>query len=288
MSRYLGFLTVLSCAALASAGTAGATDFYLSHDSAAPGATLGTPPLTFTNGTVARYDDATGTATPFFDEATFVGGSENIDAFELLPNGHMILSTTDPATLPGTLGPLPFGNGDLVDWDPVNSLATLLFNDSLFELAGSTNTDAVAVLPNGHLLISTTESQRLGGLDFFDGDVVEYDPLNPGATSKFFSETLFGGADVDIDAFDVLEDGRIVLSTFENGVSLGNLSSFQNGDLVLYDPVGLTAIVWFSESLFTSGNEDIDAVAVVPEPNALTLLALGLVGLAFVGGRRQP
>jgi len=281
MSRFLGFLTVLTCAALASAGAAGAADFYISHDSAAPGATLGTPPLTFSNGSVARYDDTTGSATLFFDEATFFGGSENVDAFELLPNGHMILSTTDPATL----GSLSFGNGDLVEWDPVNSVATLLFNDSNFELVGSTDTDAVAVLPNGNLLISTTGSQRLGGLDFLDGDVVEYDPLT-GGTTLFFSETLFGGADVDIDAFDVLEDGRIVLSTFENGVTLGSLT-FLNGDLVLYDPVGGLATLWFSESEF-SANEDIDAVAAVPEPNALTLLALGLVGLAFVGGRRQP
>jgi hypothetical protein len=281
MRRRLAILAAAIGAALASAGTAGATALYISTDSGAPGATLGTPPLTFTNGSVARYEDSTDTATLFFDEATFFGGSENVDAFELLPNGHMILSTTDPATLGG----LGFGNGDLVDYDPVSDIATLLFDDALFEAAGSTDTDAVAVLPNGHILISTTGPQTLGGLGFRDGDVVEYDILT-GTTTLFFSEDLFGGTDVEVDAFDVTDDGRIVLSTFENGVTLGGLT-FRNGDLALYDPVAGTATLFFSEDLFSSGNEDIDAVA-VPEPSASALLALGLVGLAFVGGRRQP
>ena len=276
MRRRLAILTAALGAALASAGTAGATAFYLSTDAGAPGTTMGTPPLTFPNGSVARYDDATGTATVFFDEA-LLSPSENVDAFELLPNGHMLLSTTNPATLGGQA----FGNGDVVDWDPVNLVAFILFDDSLFTGGGSTNTDAVAVLPNGNILLSTTGPQTLGGLSFLDGDVVEWDGTT---ASIFFSETLFG-TDVNVDAFDVLDDGRVVLSTALTA-SLPGAPNFDNGDLVLYDPALGTATIWLLESVFATAPEDIDAVA-VPEPNALGLIALGLVGLAFVGGRRQ-
>ena len=267
MRRRLAILTAALGAALVSAGTAGATDFYISTDSGAPGATLGTPPLTFTNGSVARYDDATDTATLFFNETSFLGGSENVDAFELLPNGHILLSTTDPATLGG----VPFGNGDVVDWDPVNLVAFILFNDSLFSGGGSTNTDGVAIAPNGNILLSTTGPQTLGLLSFRDGDIIEWDGTT---ASLFFSEDLFGtdpfvntDEDVDVDAFDVAEDGRLVLSTFENNVSLGGVVNFRNGDLVAYDINTDTATIIFLEDLFSSGNEDIDAVA-VPEPSA--------------------
>ena len=73
--------------------------------------------------------------------------------------------------------------------------------EATFDTPGTAeDIDAVAVLGNGHVLISTEAGDSLGGLAFLDGDVVEWDPVNLTA-SLFFSEALFG-ADVDIDAFD--------------------------------------------------------------------------------------
>jgi hypothetical protein len=293
MRGRIATLAAALAAALGPAGTAGAASFYLSTDTGPGGSDLGTPPLNFSNGTVVRYDDATDTATVFFDETLFNNGAgnENVDAFELLANGDILLSTTNPADLGGLDN---FDNGDLVQYDLATDIATLFFNDSLLTAPGSTNVDAVAVLPNGHVLLSTTTDQILGGVSFRNGDVIEWAPSSPttGTTiGIFFNENLFGAdptsnldQNVNLDAFDVLDDGRIVLSTFENNVTLGGLT-FLNGDLVLYDPVAGTATRWFDESLF-GGNEDIDAVA-VPEPNALGLLTLGLVGVAIVGRRRR-
>jgi hypothetical protein len=279
MRLRLPILAAALGAALA-AGPAGAATFHLSTEG---GETLAG--LSFTGGDVVEYDDSPpGSATTVFLESSFGGGSlEEVDAFELLPNGHMILSTTNPASLGG----VNFGNGDLVEWDPVNLVASIFFNDTAFTGPGSTDTDAVAVLSNGHILLSTTGSQTLGGLAFGDGDVVEYEPLT-GTTTLFLSEaTLFGGADVDLDALDVFDDGRVALSHFENvDVTVGGLT-FQNGDLVVYDPVGGTWSLLLDESIFGGAPANLDAIA-VPEPHALGLLALGLTGLAFVRGRCRP
>ena len=279
MRSRIAILAAALGAALASAGPAGAMTYYLSTEG---GETLGG--LSFTGGDVVRYEDAPppGTASDFFEETSFTsGGSEEVDAFELLSNGHMILSTAGPATLGG----VSFFNGDLVDYDPLNNLAIQIFDEGDFGPGGG-DIDAVAVRANGHLLISVVGSETLDGLGFGDGDVVDYDPLT-GDTTLFVSEsTLFGTADVNLDALDILDDGRIVFSHAETiDVTVGGLT-FQNGDLVLYDPTGLTWTLLLDEDVFGGNPANIDAVA-IPEPNALSLFALGLAGLALASRHRK-
>jgi hypothetical protein len=274
-------ILIAALAALASAGTAGATTTWLSTDG---GETLAG--VSFQGGDVVRYDDSPPTATVVFDENAAFNPppGEEIDAFELLPNGRMILSTDTDATIGG----YGFDAGDLVEYDPLSQTVTqtIFFGGSgpggLFGPGGG-DIDAVAVLPNGDILLSTWDPETLGGLGFGDGDVVRW---NGSTASLYASEsTLFAGADVNLDAFDVLDDGRMVFSHFETvDVVLGG-QTYTNGDLILFD--GTTWSLWMDESVFNAGNgANIDAVA-VPEPSSAALLALGLVGLAFVGtGRR--
>lgn len=275
MRRRLATLTV--SLALASASPAAATIFHLSTEG---GETL--DGQSFRGGDVSRYDDSTGTATLFFDEDAFTvipPDSEEVDAFELLPSGNIILSTSNQATL----GTLTFQRGDLVEWD--GTTATRIFDETLFT-PGSPDIDAVAVHPiNGHLLFSLEEPDALPGVpNILDGDIIEWDGTT---ATKFLDELIFfGGVDVDIDAFDLTADGIYGFSLLDDASVLG-LGNVLNGDLVRYDINTQTATIWLSElSLFSASlPADIDAVA-IPEPGTSTLFALGLVGLALTGRRR--
>ena len=262
--------TALSASLIA--GPAAATQIILST---ASGATLGG--LTFRDGDLARYDTVTQTATLFFNEDLFTG-DEQIDAFHLLDNGHLLLSTGGNAQLGG----LSFGDGDVVDYDPLNDTATLLFAESLFST--NANVDAFQLLANGHFLLSTETGETLGGLSFLDGDIVDYDPINDSAT-VLISEAIFTASE-NIDAFSLLPDGTVVLST--NGAATFDAGlSIVAGDLALYDPNAGTATLFFSGALF-SATENIDAVH-VPEADTAALVAVGLLWLAFAHRRaRHP
>jgi len=253
---------LVACAALPTASRA--AQFYLSTTN---GATIGG--LTFRDGDIARYDTVTGLATLYFNEDNF-SGNENIDAFNILPNGNILLSTDNGATLGG----LTFRAGDVVQYNPLTNSATLFFSQDLF--TNTANVDGFSVLANGHYIISTAASETLGGLSFRDGDLVDFNPVT-GTASLFFNENLFA-QDEDIDAVHVLSDGSILLST-TSGATIGGLT-FLSGDVVRYVPSTNTATIALSGSTFTA-TENVDGVFYAPEPGTGLLLAFGLTGLAL-------
>jgi hypothetical protein len=261
-------VTLAACAAFAAApGQAAQLMLSTTAD-----ATLGG--LGFRDGDIVIYDDVLGTATLFFNEDVFVG-NESIDSFQPLGNGHIVLSTGGGATLGG----LTFRDGDAVDYDPVNDVATLLFSEDLF-LSGA-NLDGFQLLPNGHFLISTTDNETVGGVAFEDGDIVDYDPINDVATI-FLSENDVFTSNSDIGGFHVMDDGRVAFSTLGTAtLDIAGLTML-NGDIVLFDPNDGSASLIFQESAF-GADTDVDGVFVVtlvPEPGTGALAGLGLTALA--------
>ena len=259
---------LVACAALPA--TARAAQFYLST---AGNATIGG--LTFRDGDIARYDTVTGVATLYFNEDNF-SANEDVDSLYILPNGNILLSTLNGATLGG----LTFRDGDVVQYNPLTNTATLFFSEDLF--SNNVNVDGFSVLANGHYIISTVGNATLGGLTFRDGDLAEYNPVT-GTASLFFNEDLFS-ANEDIDAVHVLSDGSILLST-RNGASIGGIT-FLDGDVVRYVPSTNTASILLPESTFT-GNVNVDGVFFAPEPDTGLLLASGFAGLALRRRARQ-
>ena len=153
-------------------------------------ATLGG--LSFGDGYLVEYNPTTDTATLFLDESLFSSINPDVDAVHVLDSGNIILSTIADATLGG----LSFTGGDLVEYNPTTDIAILYFDGGLF--SASENIDAVHVLDNDNIILSTDGAATLGGLTFTNGDLVEYNPTTDVATS-FFNESLFSN-NANIDA----------------------------------------------------------------------------------------
>ena len=147
-------------------------------------ATLGG--LAFNPGDLVEYNPTTDTATLYFEQDLF-SQVENIDSVYILESGNIILSTIGSATLGG----LSFEAGDLVEYNPTTDTAILYFEGSLF--TDTENIDAVHILDNGNIVLSTVDVATLGGLSFTSGDLVEYNPTTDIA-SLYFDENNFTGS----------------------------------------------------------------------------------------------
>ena len=177
-------------------------------------------------------------------------------------SAKIILSTKSTARLGG----LTFTDKDLAEYDPDPDTATLYLDGAAVGV--TQDIDAVHVLANGHLVLSTINTVTLAGLTFENEDLVEYDPVADTATMLFDGSTLFSGGSTDVSAVHVTDSGHLVLSN-EYDVTLGGLS-FEPNDLVDYDPATDTAVLLL----------DGDAVGLVGWINAVHLLANGHIVLS--------
>ncbi len=213
--------------------------------------------LSFEEDDLIYYDSLAGTAAQIFSGNTsFSNPNENIDAVHYLDSGQIIISTVGDASIGG----INFGDDDLVQYDPLTGTTTLLFNGGNLFLSANEDIDAVHILANGHIALSTTGGATLGGLSFGDDDIIEYDPVSDTATVLFDGGTLFSNPNEDVDAVYITATGNIILST----TSFANLGgvTFANEDLVEYNPfTGATTLIFDGSANF-AGDENIDAISV--------------------------
>lgn len=134
---------------------------------------------------------------------------EDVDAFDILPDGSIVLSTLGPFSLQTTYSAPGVGSGatlngtnrDLLKFTP-SSLGKNTTGKWSVILQGSTvgleykseNIDAVAVLPDGRILISAEGSLSVAaGIAGRDDDLLAYNPATHGW------EVYFDGRDVGLD-----------------------------------------------------------------------------------------
>lgn len=154
-------------------------------------------------------------------------------------------------------------------WLPTNTTLAI-FTAVLLSIIFASPVSATSII------LSTDNTETLGGLTFGKADLVEYDAQTDTAT-LYFDGTLLG-VTADIDAAHVLDNGNIVLSTAA-GATLGGLT-FGKGDLVEYNPTTDTTTLLLDENLFSSAQPNIDAAYVLGNGNII----LSTTGNATLGG----
>ncbi len=127
---------------------------------------------------------------------------------------------------------------DIVSYDQGTGLWQKEFDGSDVGLSGL-EISALAILPDGDLLLSFTAAGTVGGLAVDDSDIVRFTPTSMGPTTAGTFSLYFDGSDValtsnseDVDGIAFHSDGRLIVST--TGSFSGSGASGADEDLFLF------------------------------------------------------
>ena len=226
-----------------------------------------------------------------FDGSDVGVGGLDIDAFAILNASEILMSFTAA----GTVGNLSFDDSDILKFT-ATQLGTntagsfsLHFDGSDVGLTGNgEDIDALSVLPDGRLVISTTGGFSGTGASGNDEDLFVFDASSLGSNTAGSFSIFFDGSDVgmtarseDIDAVHVSASGEISLST--NGdLAAGGINSVDE-DIVLFTSISLggTTNGNFDSSLVLDGSafglEPTDINALDRPTTPLTVGTINLV-----------
>jgi hypothetical protein len=212
---------------------------------------------------IAAFDTASGAWSLYFDGSDVGAASFAIDGLAALPSGELLFSFTGP----GTVGGVAMDDSDILRFTPTSLGSTtagtwsMYFDGSDVGLdATAEDVDAVGVLPDGRLVISTLGNPSVTGLSGVrDEDVLLFTHTSLGSvTAGTWSYYIDGSdiglattADEDIDAISVLPSGLISLSTLGN-FSVTGLSGV-NEDVFDFTPTSLGPVTAGSFSAFFIG-----------------------------------
>jgi 6-phosphogluconolactonase (cycloisomerase 2 family) len=218
------------------------------------------------NEDILLFDGTTGFTTSF--DGSDVGLSTlRIDAFARLDADSLLLSFDAPGSVPGVAGTID--DSDIVRFD-ATSLGTttsgtfrLYFDGSDVGLtANAHDVDAVELLPDGRLLLSTTGTAIVSGATARDEDLLAFTPTSFGDVTAGRFSLSFDGSDVglgdageDIDATAVDASGHIYLSTRDFFAVPGITGADE--DVFVFSPTTLdppTTAGTFASTLFFDGS----------------------------------
>lgn len=238
--------------------------------------------VTFENEDVLIYNKTTGTYTMFFDGTDVSLGGTDLDAFNLLSDGSILLSVyASTWTLPdvGTIE-----DSDIVKFIPTSTGTTtagtyeMYFDGSDVGLTTSgEDIDAIAFTSTGDLLVSTLGSFSVTGASGVDEDLIKFTATSLGWTTAGTWAMYFDGSDVSLSASteDVwgtwVDDlnGDIYLTT-SGAFSVTGVSG-DGSDIFICDPIttgSTTSCTWnpvlyFDGSTMGFSGEVVDAIEIV-------------------------
>jgi uncharacterized protein YjiK len=171
------------------------------------------------------------------------------------------------------VGGVSAANEDIVFFDGTAGFS-LSFDGSDVGIA-SFRIDAFAWLDADTLLLSFTAAGSVPGIGIVDdSDIVRFDATSLGTITTGGFSLYFDGSDVgltanahDVDAIELLPDGRILISTV-GSVTVPGVAAGRDEDLLAFAPTSLgdvtagTFSMYFDGSDVGLGTEDVDAAAV--------------------------
>lgn len=198
--------------------------------------------------------------------AVDLSGNESSPSSEIsagTPGFHLTFSAS--VTVPGVGGgTLTVPDEDIVRFDPIAGAYSLYFDGSDVGLSTSNeDVDAVSLLPDGRLLISTTGSGSAGGLSWADEDILVFTFSGPpGAATSGTWAWHFDGSDVglgDLASEDVWGvalrlSGSAFYLTTQGTYSVAGLPGGSGADVLLFTPAALGATTSGSFALAFDGS----------------------------------
>ena len=227
---------------------------------------------------IVAWNGGGGGFSRYFDGSDVGVGGFKLDAFAVISADEILMSFTGAGSVPGVAGTV--SDSDIVLFTATSLGETtagsfsLYFDGSDVGLSKrSEDIDAIELLENGHLLISTLGGVSVSGAAGRDEDILEFTPTSLGANTAGTWAMYFDGSDVglasggeDVDAMGLNGAGKIYLSTV--GSFTTNGLSGADEDVFGFTPTSLgsttvgsfDAALFFDGSLFGLGLNDLYAI----------------------------
>jgi hypothetical protein len=216
----------------------------------------------------------------FFDGGDVGLGAVDVFAFHYLDADSILLSFDSTVTVSGTSGNITFAPTDIARFDgslgpTTTGTFSMYFNGTDVGLDSSSDyIDAIEVLPDGKLLISTRGNPTVPGpTGLADEDLLQFTPVTLGNTTIGAWALYFDGSDVglstnsqeDIDALDVDSNGAIYLSTLGDFSVTGVAGADEDVFFCTPTSLGSSTVCAYSTALYFDGStwgqsaNDVDA-----------------------------
>jgi hypothetical protein len=204
----------------------------------------------FADEDILLFNGSSNTWSLFFDGSDVGLSASDVDAFALLPNGHLLLSPESAVSLSGAGS---VDDSDIVEFTPTSLGTTTAGSYSLFfdgsDVGLSTNNedvDAIAFTPDGRLVLSTLGNHSVTGVaSGADEDLIVLNNGGFGSNTSGNWSLYFDGSDVglsgsseDISAAWVASNGDLYLAAGGNFTVNGGVSG-QASDVFRCTPTSL-------------------------------------------------
>jgi hypothetical protein len=186
----------------------------------------------------------------------------------------------------GTVGGVAFADDDILHFN--GSTWSLYFDGSDVGLS-SVDVLALHSLDADSLLMAFNTAVTLNGIAFTPTDIARFDPTSLGSNTAGTFSMYFNGADVGlstsaeyIDALEVLQDGRLLISTTGNP-SVTGVSGAADEDILQFAPTTLGTNTTGTWSLYFDGSDVALGEASSEDIDALDIDANGNIYLSTTG-----